>query len=90
MQTRRDAAAALRTEIRKSETGEWVEPSKQRLDAYLAESVQGQRLSAAIFASYRKSIGCTSVPTWVRSVDGAWKLTPWRQAGYYGWPQPSW
>ncbi|MCW2703760.1 MAG: Integrase [Blastococcus sp.] len=41
--TRRDAAAALRAEIRKSEVGEWVEPSKQRLDAYLAERIQGQR-----------------------------------------------
>ncbi|MGK5115326.1 hypothetical protein, partial [Geodermatophilus sp. CPCC 205506] len=29
--TRRDAAAALRAEIRKSEVGDWVEPSKQRL-----------------------------------------------------------
>ena len=54
--TRRDAAAALRTEIRRSEMGEWVEPSKQRLDAYLAEWVQGQRLSAATLASYRKNI----------------------------------
>jgi hypothetical protein len=35
--SRRDAAAALRAEIRKAEVGEWVEPSKQRLDAYLAE-----------------------------------------------------
>ena len=54
--TRRDAAAALRTEIRRSEMGEWVEPSKQRLDAYLAEWVEGQRLSAATLASYRKNI----------------------------------
>ena len=29
--SRRDAAAALRAEIRKAEVGEWVEPSKQRL-----------------------------------------------------------
>ena len=54
--TRRDAAAALRTEIRRSEMGEWVEPSKQRLDAYLADWVQGRRLSAATLASYRKNI----------------------------------
>ena len=54
--TRKEAAAALRAEIRKSELGEWVEPSKQRLDAYLAEWVQGQRLSPATLASYRKNI----------------------------------
>ncbi len=54
--TRKDAAAALRAEIRKSEVGEWVEPSKQRLDAYLAEWIQTQRLSPATLASYRKNI----------------------------------
>jgi integrase len=54
--TRKDAAAALRAEVRKAEVGEWVEPSKQRLDAYLAEWVQGQRLSPATLASYRKNI----------------------------------
>ena len=31
-------------------------PSKQRLDAYLAEWVQGQRLSPATLTSYRKNI----------------------------------
>jgi integrase len=36
--------------------GEWVEPSKQRLDAYLAEWIQGQRLSPSTLASYRKNI----------------------------------
>ena len=30
--TRKDAAATLRAEIRKADVGEWVEPSKQRLD----------------------------------------------------------
>src|SRR3954471_12326440 len=54
--SRRDAAAQLRVEISKAETGVWVEPSKQRLDAYLAEWVCGQRLSAATLASYRKNI----------------------------------
>src|SRR3712207_5178127 len=54
--TRKDAAAALRAEIRKSEVGEGVEPSKQRLDAYLAEWIQGQRLSPATLASYSKNI----------------------------------
>jgi Phage integrase, N-terminal SAM-like domain len=36
--------------------GEWVEPSKQRLGAYLAEWIQGQRLSPATLASHRKKI----------------------------------
>ena len=54
--TRKDAAVALRAEIRKTEVGEWVEPSKQRLDAYLAEWIQGQRLGPATLASYRKNI----------------------------------
>ena len=35
--TRRDTASALRAEIRRMETGEWVNPSKQPLGAYLAE-----------------------------------------------------
>ena len=54
--TRKDAAAALRPEVRRAEMGEWVEPSKQRLDGYLAEWIQGQRLSPATLASYRKNI----------------------------------
>jgi hypothetical protein len=54
--TRKDAAAAFRAEVRKTEVGEWVEPSKLRLDAYLAEWIQGQRLSPATLASYRKNI----------------------------------
>ena len=49
--TRKEAAAALRAEIRKSEVGEWVEPSKQRIDAYLAEWIQGQRLSSSTLSS---------------------------------------
>ena len=54
--TRKDAAAALRAEIRKADVGEWVEPSKQRLDAYLAEWIKGQRLSLSTLSSYRKNI----------------------------------
>ncbi len=30
LKTRKDAAAALRAQIRKNEVGEWVEPSKRR------------------------------------------------------------
>ena len=78
--TRKDAAAALRAEIRKTEVGEWVEPSKQRLDAYLAEWVQGQRLSPATLASYRKNIrlhidpylGALAIPRLTGSMVDAW------------------
>src|SRR4051812_37212797 len=54
--TRKAAAAALRAEIRTLDLGEWVEPTKQRLDAYLAGWVAGQRLSASTISSYRKNI----------------------------------
>src|SRR3712207_1691159 len=53
---RADAAAALRAEIRKVEMGEWVEPAKVRLDAYLAEWVEGLRLQASTLSSYRENI----------------------------------
>lgn len=54
--TRKDAAAFLRAEIRKAEQGAWVEPSKQRLDAYLTEWIAGQRLGPSTLSSYRKNI----------------------------------
>jgi Phage integrase, N-terminal SAM-like domain len=54
--TRREAAAALRAEIRRTETGEWVHPSKQPLAAYLAEWLDGQRLAPGTLASYRKNV----------------------------------
>jgi hypothetical protein len=54
--TRKEAATALRAEIRRAEVGAWVEPSKQRLDAYLAEWIEGRRLSPATLLSYRKNI----------------------------------
>lgn len=54
--TRKDAAAFLREEIRKAERGEWVEPSKQRLDAYLDEWIAGKRLAPGTVQSYAKNI----------------------------------
>jgi integrase len=54
--TRREAAAVLRAEIRRTETGEWVDPSRQRLDAYLAEWMPTQRLRPSTMSSYRKNI----------------------------------
>ena len=54
--TRRDAATALRTEIRKVEKGEWVQPSKQSLGDYLSEWLDGQRLAPSTLSSYRKNV----------------------------------
>lgn len=54
--SRREAASALRTEIRKLETGEWVDLSKQPLSAYLADWLDGQRLAPSTLSSYRKNV----------------------------------
>ncbi|MEA3217603.1 MAG: hypothetical protein QOJ19_3759, partial [Acidimicrobiia bacterium] len=78
--TRREAATQLRLEIGKAETGAWVEPSKQRLDAYLAQWIAGQRLSASTLASYRKNIrlhidpylGETTLPRITGAAVDAW------------------
>ena len=77
--TRKEAATALRAEIRKAEVGEWIEPSKQRLDAYLAEWIQGQGLSPSTLSSYRKNIRLQSTPIWVSTwspVSPARRSTP--------------
>ena len=60
--SRREAAAALRAEIRRTETGEWVHPSKQPLAAYLDEWLDGQRLAPGTMASYRKNVRLHVVP----------------------------
>ncbi|MEI4272127.1 hypothetical protein TEK04_10370 [Klenkia sp. LSe6-5] len=54
--TRREAAAALRTEVRKVETGEWVDLSKETLTAYLDEWIGAQRLAPSTKSSYEKNI----------------------------------
>jgi hypothetical protein len=85
--TRREAAAALRAEIRKTETGEWVHPSKQPLGGYLAEWLDGQRLAPATLASYRKNVRLhvapylgaipmdrltgTAVDAWMRTLEAS-------------------
>jgi integrase len=85
--TRREAAAALRAEIRRAETGQWVQPSKEALSAYLAEWLDGQRLAPATLASYRKNIRLhvgpylgvtpldrltgTAVDSWMRTLEEA-------------------
>ena len=83
--TKREAAAALRTEIRALETGEWVDASKQPLAIYLSEWLDGQRLAPATLASYRKNVRLhiaphlgatrldrltgTSVDAWMRMLE---------------------
>jgi integrase len=85
--TRREAAAALRAEIRKTETGEWVHPTKQPLGAYLSEWLEGQRLAPATLASYRKNVRLhiaprlgaipmdrlsgTAVDAWMRTLEAS-------------------
>ncbi|QNG38733.1 site-specific integrase [Geodermatophilaceae bacterium NBWT11] len=54
--TRREAANALRTEVRKVETGQWVDLSKETLTAYLAEWIGAQRLAPSTNSSYQKNI----------------------------------
>ena len=61
--TRREAAAGLRAVIRRTEMGEWVEPSEQRLDAYLAEWMAAQRLRPSTVSSYRENTS-TCTPAW--------------------------
>ncbi|WP_448639420.1 hypothetical protein [Geodermatophilus sp. URMC 63] len=81
--TRREAAVALRAELRRTETGEWVEPSKQRLDAHLAEWLEGQRLAPATLASYWKNVrlhiaprlGATPMDRLTRTAVDAWMRT---------------
>jgi hypothetical protein len=81
--TRRQAAAALRADIRRTETGEWVHPSKQPLAAYLAEWLDGQRLAPATLASYRKNVrlhvaprlGATAMDRLTGTAVDAWMRT---------------
>ena len=81
--SRHDAAAQLRLEIGKAETGAWVEPTKQRLDDYLAQWIAGQRLSASTLSSYRKNIrlhinpylGETSLTRLTGAAVDAWMRT---------------
>src|SRR3954451_19183071 len=54
--TQRGAERVVGRRARGLDLGEWVEPTKQWLDAYLAGWVAGQRLSASTISSYRKNI----------------------------------
>jgi integrase len=55
--TRKDAGKELRKALGKiDQTGEYVEPSKQPLGAYLDQWADGLRLAPSTVASYRKNI----------------------------------
>jgi hypothetical protein len=89
--SRRDAAAALRAELRKAEVGEWVEPSKQRLDAYLAEWIKGQRLSPSTLSSYRKNIRLHIDPYLGEQLVARLTVSPARRStrGCGSWRRPA-
>jgi len=54
--TRKEAATKLREKLREVERGEWVQPSKQRLDAYLTDWIAGKRLAPGTLQSYAKNV----------------------------------
>lgn len=54
--TKRAAGAWLRDTLSKVERGDYVDPSKQRLDDYLAEWLDGLRVRPSTVASYRKNV----------------------------------
>lgn len=60
--TREDAVSALRDALVKTGKGDWIEPSKQPLAAYLATWLDGLRLAPSTMASYRKNIRLHVVP----------------------------
>ncbi|MGH3401221.1 MAG: site-specific integrase [Streptosporangiaceae bacterium] len=59
---RESAAAALREAVVKADKGDWIEPSKQPVAAYLATWLDGLRLAPSTMASYRKNIRLHVVP----------------------------
>jgi integrase len=56
------AAAALRDALVRVGKGDWIEPSKQPVAAYLATWLDGLRLAPSTMASYRKNIRLHVVP----------------------------
>ena len=54
--TERDAKKALREALTAVDKGEWTDPSKQLLGAYLDEWLAGLRLAPSTIASYRKNV----------------------------------
>jgi integrase len=59
----RDVAVdALREAVVKAGKGDWIEPSKQPVAAYLATWLDGLRLAPSTMASYRKNVRLHVVP----------------------------
>ena len=60
--TREDAVSALRDAVVKADKGEWIEPSKQPVAAYLATWLDGLRLAPGTMAGYRGKVRNHVVP----------------------------
>lgn len=54
--TKKAAQTHLRGQLGKADRGEWVDPSREQLAAYLDTWLAGQRLRPSTIASYRKNI----------------------------------
>jgi len=60
--THKAAAKALREELSKLDRGEWADPSRQPVAAYLGEWLDGLRLTPGTVASYRRNVRLHLVP----------------------------
>jgi len=54
--TKKAASTYLRGQLANADRGEWVDPSREQLAAYLEKWIKGQRLRPSTLASYRKNI----------------------------------
>ena len=59
---REDAAAALRDAVVKAGRGDWIEPSKQPVAAYLETWLDGLRLAPGTMAGYRGKVRNHVIP----------------------------
>src|ERR1017187_3696404 len=60
--TREDAVSALRDAVVKADKGDWIEPSKQPVAAYLSTWLDGLRLAPGTMAGYRGNVRNHVVP----------------------------
>lgn len=54
--TKKAAQTYLRGQLANADRGEWVDPSREQLTAYLERWLKGQRLRPSTLASYRKNV----------------------------------
>jgi len=54
--TKKEAHTRQRAELGKADRGEWVDPSKEQLAAYLQTWLAGQRLRPSTLSSYKKNV----------------------------------